>query len=100
MAGRVAPQWVPSCWAAACIPLATPFNERPFRRRAPETSFARGRYSTDGPKYHDPVADGDLVESYRPLSAHGVVSLLSFQATSRGAACWLHARDTNGRQSS
>src|SRR5437660_7537359 len=53
MAWRVAPEWVPSCRAAACIPLATPFRERPRRCRAPEITCARGRYSTE--RYERPT---------------------------------------------
>src|SRR5713226_9158293 len=63
------------------MPLATPFSERSCRCRAPETSCARGRYSIDEPTCRDPVAYGDLVESYSTLRAHSVVRLLLVQAT-------------------
>src|SRR3989442_4709086 len=68
MVWRVTPQWVPSSWAAACILLATPFNERPCRCRASETSCARGRCSIAEPN-RSSGADGDLLESYRVLDA-------------------------------
>src|SRR2546427_7978566 len=83
MVWRVTPQWVPSCWAAACILLATPFNERPCRWRAPETSSAKGRCSIPWLNERNPDGDGDLLEAYSSLSAaqcgQFVVSSLSIE---------------------
>src|SRR5205085_9242854 len=69
MVWRVTPQWMPSCWAAACILLATPFNERPCRWRASETSCARGRCSIGKPNERCPGTGGNLLESYSAINA-------------------------------
>src|SRR5437016_4673199 len=69
MVWRVTPQCMPSCWAAACILRATPFNERPCRWRASETSCARGRWSIGEPNERSPGTDGNLLGSYSALNA-------------------------------